>query len=178
MILITLDTLEQRYLVGIDGGGIGAVAVHPARTFLAVAEKKPSGNPAVYIYEFPSLRLVRVLREGTERAYSAVQFNEKGDLLATVGSYPDYMLTIWDWRNEGTILRSKAFSQEVFNVTFSNYFDGHLITSGTGTSCFLIFALFCFACHVHAFLRLPTYLVVEPPILTQSFTEAYCSKLK
>lgn len=99
-----------------------------------------------------------MLRGGTELAYSAVSFNGRvsehagaiplspssrlltprppphpqGDLLATVGSYPDFMLTIWDWRNEGTILRSKAFSQEVFNVSFSPNFEGFLTTSGTG----------------------------------------------
>lgn len=34
-------------------------------------------------------------------------------------SAPDYMLTVWDWKNERIILRTKAFSQEVYNVRFS-----------------------------------------------------------
>lgn len=56
----------------------------------------------------------------------------KGDLLASVGGDPDYMLTIWDWKEEQTVLRSKAFSQEVFRVTFSTELEGQLTTSGTG----------------------------------------------
>lgn len=42
------------------------------------------------------------------------------------------MLTIWDWKEEQTVLRSKAFSQEVFRVTFSTELEGQLTTSGTG----------------------------------------------
>lgn len=53
-------------------------------------------------------------------------------MLATVGAYPDFMLTLWRWEDEAVVLRSKAFSQEVFNVKFSPFFDGRLNTSGTG----------------------------------------------
>jgi hypothetical protein len=59
-------------------------------------------------------------------------FNNAGDMLATVGSYPDYMLTLWRWEEEAVVLRAKAFSQEVFNVSFSPFFEGQLVTSGTG----------------------------------------------
>ena len=59
-------------------------------------------------------------------------FSPKGDLLASVGGDPDYMLTIWDWKEEQTVLRSKAFSQEVFRVTFSTELEGQLTTAGTG----------------------------------------------
>ena len=40
------------------------------------------------------------------------------------------MLTVWDWEAGHTLLRSKAFSQEVYNVSFNPYADGSLITSG------------------------------------------------
>ena len=53
-------------------------------------------------------------------------------MLATVGSYSDYMLTLWNWDEELVVLRAKAFSQEVFNVKFSSFFEGSLTTSGTG----------------------------------------------
>jgi hypothetical protein len=42
------------------------------------------------------------------------------------------MLTIWDWRDEKILLRSKASSQEVFKVSFSRDLKGHLTTSGIG----------------------------------------------
>ncbi|CAG9460447.1 unnamed protein product [Pedinophyceae sp. YPF-701] len=125
-------TLEQRFMPSLDGAGVGAFAVHPSKKWLAVAEMSLTRSPNIYVYAFPSLELQRVLRGGTERAYNALAFNPKGDMLASVGSSPDYMLTLWNWDAEATVLRSKAFSQEVFNVTFSRYFDGLLYTSGIG----------------------------------------------
>lgn len=78
------------------------------------------------------MRGAQVLRGGTERCYAALAFNADGSMLSSVGSYPDYLLTLWDWRAESIVLRSKAFSQEVFGVAFSPYFEGQLTTSGTG----------------------------------------------
>ncbi|XP_052720233.1 cilia- and flagella-associated protein 44-like isoform X2 [Crassostrea angulata] len=130
VMLLDLQTKEQRYLRSTSGGGIGAITVHPLKKYFAVAEKGISPN--INVFEYPSLKLHRILRGGTERSYSYVDFNPKGDLLASVGGDPDYMLTIWDWKEEQTVLRSKAFSQEVFRVTFSTELEGQLTTSGTG----------------------------------------------
>jgi hypothetical protein len=127
---VHLGTGEQTYLYGIDGEGVGFVVVHPEKTHFALGEK--GVNPSVYIYETQTLKLKRVLVGGTERAYSCGRFSNDGSKLATVGGYPDFWLTVWDWREEAIVLRSKAFSQEVFDVTFSPFFDGQLTTSGTG----------------------------------------------
>eukprot|EP00698_Gefionella_okellyi_P015023 TRINITY_DN4206_c0_g1_i1.p2 TRINITY_DN4206_c0_g1~~TRINITY_DN4206_c0_g1_i1.p2 ORF type:complete len:1598 (+),score=505.86 TRINITY_DN4206_c0_g1_i1:63-4856(+) len=128
--LINAKDLSTRYVSGWDGGGIGAIAVHPSNKYFAVAEKGQSPN--IYIYSFPELELVNTLQKGTERAYCALSFNHDGTTLASVGSYPDFMLTVWAWRDENVVLRSKAFSQDVYRVRFSPLFDGQLITSGTG----------------------------------------------
>ncbi len=128
------------YLPSLDGGGIGAFDVHPSRKYFCVCERLdpalvPTGRtPNVYIYEYPSLRIYKVLPNGTERAYSACKFNQldKGATLATVGSFPDFLLSVWDWENEKMKLRSKAFSQDIYSVGFSPKFEGQLITSGTG----------------------------------------------
>lgn len=51
--------------------------MHPSKKYFAVCEK---GNfPNVYIYEFPSLKLYRILRKGTERSYSNSIFSTQGD---------------------------------------------------------------------------------------------------
>jgi len=55
-----------------------------------------------------------------------------GKLLASVGGDPDYMLTLWDWKQEKIVLRSKAFSQDIFRITFSTELIGQLTTSGVG----------------------------------------------
>uniref|UniRef100_A0A8C9S6G7 Cilia- and flagella-associated protein 44 n=1 Tax=Scleropages formosus TaxID=113540 RepID=A0A8C9S6G7_SCLFO len=131
-LLILLDVMskEQRYLRSCSGGGIGAIMVHPSKKHLAVAEKGMAPN--IIIYEYPSLQPYRILRGGTTRAYSSVDFNREGILLASVGSAPDYMLTIWAWMEERVVLRCKAFSQDVYQVTFSPDNPGQLTTSGAG----------------------------------------------
>jgi WD40 repeat protein len=88
--------------------------------------------PNIYIYEYPSLKLYRILRKGTEKSYSSIIFSGSGDYLASVGSEPDYLLTVWDWKQERLLLKSKAFSQEVYRVSFSQFNQNWLTTSGTG----------------------------------------------
>ncbi|KAF5842039.1 hypothetical protein DUNSADRAFT_9608 [Dunaliella salina] len=132
VVFLCLPTMEQQYLPSLDGGSVGAVAVHPTRKFLAVAEHCRYRSPNIYIYSYPDLKLRRVLQNGTERAYSSLAFNERGDQLASVGTWPDYLLTLWSWETEAIVLRSKAFSQDVYTLRFSPYFEGTLTTSGTG----------------------------------------------
>uniref|UniRef100_A0A1I8JLC0 Cilia- and flagella-associated protein 44 n=1 Tax=Macrostomum lignano TaxID=282301 RepID=A0A1I8JLC0_9PLAT len=128
--VVNLATKRQTFLRSSSGGGVGFVSVHPTRRYLAVAEKGEAPN--VLVYEYPSLRLYRILRGGTERAYCYCKFDPSGKYLATVGSEPDFMLTIWDWLSERTVLRSKAFSQDVYRVSWSQDLEGFLTTAGTG----------------------------------------------
>ena len=119
--VILFDTLanSMSFLPGLDGGGIGALALHPNGTTFLVAENCKCRCPNAYVYNYSSengIQLFRVLRSGTERSYSTAAFNHTGDKLATVGSSPDYMLTLWDWQEERVILRTKAFGQEVSAV--------------------------------------------------------------
>jgi len=60
VVFITLSDMTMKYMPGIDGGGIGAIAVHPSRKFLAVAEKCRHRAPNVYVYSYPQLVLVKV----------------------------------------------------------------------------------------------------------------------
>ncbi|XP_076974479.1 cilia- and flagella-associated protein 44 isoform X2 [Tamandua tetradactyla] len=130
LVLLDLKTKEQIYLRSSGGGGIGVIGVHPNKTYFAVAEK--GYFPNIIIYEYPSLKPYRILREGAEIGYASVDFNYSGTLLASVGGSPDYTLTIWNWKEEQTMLRTKAFSQEVFKVTFNPEDDEQLTTSGSG----------------------------------------------
>lgn len=47
VLLLDLATLQQRYLPARDGGGIGAVALHPKRSCFAVAEKCREHAPSM-----------------------------------------------------------------------------------------------------------------------------------
>ena len=109
--------------------------------------------PNINIYEYPSLKLFRVLREGTLEAYAHLNFSPNGTKLASLGSSPDFMLTVWDWKNEKVILRSKAFSQDVYKVAFSPENEGHLCTSGSGHIRYVKYHLFniCLGVVVYVF---------------------------
>ncbi|KAF1377233.1 hypothetical protein PFLUV_G00198560 [Perca fluviatilis] len=130
LVLLDISTKEQRYLRSCSGGGIGSITAHPSKTYFVVAEK--GIQPKIIVYEYPSLQPFSVLRGGTERAYSFVDFNRDGSLLASVGSTPDYMLSLWNWRKEEVMLSCKAVSQEVYRVSFSPYNPGQLTSSGSG----------------------------------------------
>eukprot|EP00658_Telonema_sp_P-2_P017028 TRINITY_DN16591_c0_g1_i4.p1 TRINITY_DN16591_c0_g1~~TRINITY_DN16591_c0_g1_i4.p1 ORF type:complete len:466 (-),score=121.61 TRINITY_DN16591_c0_g1_i4:96-1493(-) len=131
-VLFNTETLERTYLPSLDGGGIGCCTVHPSGKYFAVGEKSQYRSPNIYIYEYPSLSLHRVLEGGTEVGYADMDFCKSGDKLASVGGKPDYMLTVWNWDAELTMLRSKAFAQDVHRVCFSIFDDARLITGGTG----------------------------------------------
>jgi WD40 repeat protein len=103
--------------------------VHPSKKYFAVAEKGVSPN--AYIYEWPSLKLYRICKKGTDFTYAHVEFSTTGEKLATLGGDPDYTLTVWDWVNQQVILKSKAFGIDVFRVSFSPYTDNVLVSCGS-----------------------------------------------
>lgn len=124
-----LQTGEERIILG-HHSGINCCAVHPNHEYVALGES--GKDPYLCIYHFPSMKLFRMLKGGTEEAYTALNFSPDGKMLAAVGTYPDYMLTVWDWERETLILRAKAFSQDIYRVTFSENLHGRLCTSGVG----------------------------------------------
>uniref|UniRef100_U3JTT5 Cilia- and flagella-associated protein 44 n=1 Tax=Ficedula albicollis TaxID=59894 RepID=U3JTT5_FICAL len=130
VMLQNLRTKNQTYVRSSCGSGIGFITAHPSKEYFAVGEK--GKKPNIVIYSYPSVRPYRILKGGTEVAYVFGDFNRTGTLLASVGSSPDYMLTIWDWKQEDTLLRSKAFAQDVYKVMFSAENEEHLTTGGSG----------------------------------------------
>ncbi|KAJ3102122.1 Cilia- and flagella-associated protein 44 [Phlyctochytrium planicorne] len=131
LVFLNSKTMEQAYFHGLRPGAIGAVAIHPSRKYIALGEVYHTA-PCIFLFEYPSMKLFRVLKGGAVRGFSDLAFNSTGDKLASLGSDPDYMLTLWDWKNETVILRSKAFSQDVFKVAFAPETDGNLTTAGMG----------------------------------------------
>ena len=101
-------TGQRRIFHGTDTDGIGSISIHKSKKFFAVGDK--GLLPNIYIYEYPSLRLYRVLRKGTDLMYAHVEFSTSGTKLASLGGAPDYTLTVWDWVNQKVVLKCKAFS--------------------------------------------------------------------
>ena len=127
--IMNIDTQERRTFHATDEDGVGAIAVHPERKFFAVGEKgKP---PHIFIYEYPSLKLYRILDKGGERGFSCISWSTSGNRMASVATAPDYTITVWDWLQERVILKSKAWGQPVYSVIFSPTYDEQIITCGT-----------------------------------------------
>ena len=59
VVLENLITGMREFVMGIDAGGVGAVAVHPTRDYFAVGGK--GLNPNVYIYSYPDLKVCELL---------------------------------------------------------------------------------------------------------------------
>jgi hypothetical protein len=55
VVIENILTNERRYLMAIDEGGIGCIAVHPKKKFLAVGCR--GYQPNIYTYEYPSLKV-------------------------------------------------------------------------------------------------------------------------
>uniref|UniRef100_A0A1B6CQQ9 Uncharacterized protein n=2 Tax=Clastoptera arizonana TaxID=38151 RepID=A0A1B6CQQ9_9HEMI len=125
---VSTDELEFRRSAG--GGGLGHVAKNPKLPHLAVGEK--GQNPLIIVYEWPSFEIISVLKDGTTQAYTHLNYSPNGDMLCSQGGEPDFLITVWNWEESKIILRCKSHGQDVWNVKFSLYVPGQLVTSGLG----------------------------------------------
>jgi hypothetical protein len=53
-------------IMGLREGSIGSIAIHPSGKFFAVGEVHRE-SPNIYIFEYPSLKVYRILRNGAEK---------------------------------------------------------------------------------------------------------------
>ncbi|XP_049835089.1 cilia- and flagella-associated protein 44-like [Schistocerca gregaria] len=113
-----------------QGGGIGHITKSPCNPHFAVGEK--GTNPDIIIYEWPTMDIVAVLRGGTTRSYTCLNYSPDGEYLCSQGGEPDYFLTVWNWRKSRILRQQRAYVQDVVNVMFSQYLTGRLTTGGAG----------------------------------------------
>eukprot|EP01038_Epipyxis_sp_PR26KG_P009306 gene9306-12538_t len=130
VVIEDFETGSKDYLIGIDEGGVGCVTIHPSKKIFAVGGK--GFQPKIYVYSYPEMKILKILRGGAEKGYAFLTFDAIGDTLASVSTSPDFMLTIWEWREEKMGLHAKAFGQDVTNVRFSLDDPRRLTTSGVG----------------------------------------------
>ena len=68
----------------------------------------------------------------TTSKISTMAFDPHQNRLATVGSDPDYLITIWELQSGAPSLRSKAFSQDTYCLQFHPQLANTLVTCGVG----------------------------------------------
>lgn len=114
------------------GDGIGCLAKNPNRAYNHLTIGENGKKPTIFIYKFPEMQLVSMLKKGTKRQFSILDYTTDGELLASQGGDPDYMITIWDWKRGEIKLRAKSFSNDVVNLMFSPFIPEQLTTCGLG----------------------------------------------
>jgi cilia- and flagella-associated protein 44 len=127
---VTTSTVTTRRSAG--GGGIGCIAKNPNPNYPHLTIGENGRKPTIYIYKFPEMELIAMLKRGTKRQFSFLDYTVDGELLASQGGDPDYLLTIWDWKRKEIKLRAKSFSNDVANLMFSPYIPDQLTTCGLG----------------------------------------------
>ena len=127
---VSTSTVTTRRSAG--GGGIGCIAKNPNRDYPHLVIGENGKKPTIYIYKFPEMKLVAMLKKGTKRLFTFLDYTVDGELLASQGGDPDYLLTIWDWKRGEIKLRARSFSNDVANLMFSPYIPDQLTTCGLG----------------------------------------------
>ncbi|XP_046813292.1 cilia- and flagella-associated protein 44 isoform X1 [Vespa crabro] len=127
-----LDVITKRiwFRRSSTGGGIGHIIKNPIFNHIAIGEN--GIDPPIIIYNWPSMEIITCLFGGTKRQYSHLHYSSDGLLLVSQGGDPDYFITIWKWEESKILLQCKSHSQSVFNVMFSTFVPGSLISCGSG----------------------------------------------
>ncbi|XP_047346720.1 cilia- and flagella-associated protein 44 isoform X1 [Vespa velutina] len=127
-----LDVITKRiwFRRSATGGGIGHIIKNPIFNHIAIGEN--GIDPPIIIYNWPSMEIITCLFGGTKRQYSHLHYSSDGLLLVSQGGDPDYFITIWKWEESKILLQCKSHSQSVFNVMFSTFVPGSLISCGSG----------------------------------------------
>ncbi|XP_034946338.1 cilia- and flagella-associated protein 44 [Chelonus insularis] len=111
-----------------SGEGIGYIAKNPKLAHIAVGER--GSNPPIIIYEWLTLKIITILKSGAVNAFSYLTYSPNGELLISQSGKPDFRLTIWEWKKEIILLQTQSYTQDVFNVRFSEYLTNHFVTCG------------------------------------------------
>ncbi|XP_028822315.1 cilia- and flagella-associated protein 57-like, partial [Denticeps clupeoides] len=119
--------LEQRGQTFIPGTersqGITAMAVSPARGYLAVSERVETGTISIYDlrHEPPRRRRVLSAGEASAQEFVSLSFSPDSKFLAGQAGGPDWTLYFWMWEKQKVVATVKTGSETspVSQVSFS-----------------------------------------------------------
>ncbi|RZC43160.1 thyroid receptor-interacting protein 11 [Asbolus verrucosus] len=112
------------------GGGIAHIKANPCPEFNHVAVAEHGEIPLIIIYEWPAMEINCILKGGSQRLYSHLDYSPDGLLLVSQGGEPDYLITVWNWPKRKILLRTKSYVNDVYRVKFSPHVPGQLTTAG------------------------------------------------
>ncbi|XP_028832352.1 cilia- and flagella-associated protein 57 isoform X2 [Denticeps clupeoides] len=132
--------LEQRGQTFIPGTersqGITAMAVSPARGYLAVSERVETGTISIYDlrHEPPRRRRVLSAGEASAQEFVSLSFSPDSKFLAGQAGGPDWTLYFWMWEKQKVVATVKTGSETspVSQVSFSPQDSAQICVSGRG----------------------------------------------
>ncbi|XP_013178789.1 PREDICTED: cilia- and flagella-associated protein 43 [Papilio xuthus] len=80
----------------INGDGVDVIAGHRSNIFV-FAEKVT--NPRIFVLSYPRFNQLALLKDLEVNRYKSLCMME-GDLIATFSGFPNYLLTVWNWRTQ------------------------------------------------------------------------------
>ncbi|XP_044001408.1 cilia- and flagella-associated protein 43-like [Aphidius gifuensis] len=80
----------------IRGDGACCLSGNPLLKIFALSEKLP--NPKILIYNYPNLNKISECFNHDDNGYNSIEFTST-EYLLTLGKEPNFLLTIWSWRN-------------------------------------------------------------------------------
>eukprot|EP00727_Mastigamoeba_balamuthi_P004156 m51a1_g13738 hypothetical protein (731) ;mRNA; f:162346-164959 len=123
------------------GWGVGAIASAPGPlasgaggTRIAYADK--GLNPAINVVEYPGFKRVGSARGGTTLEYAGAALSRDGSRLATLGTLPDFRLTIWETDTMESAAAVDRAAAPCCYVSFDPRNASVLCTSGNGSVAF------------------------------------------
>uniref|UniRef100_A0A6P7FPY4 Cilia- and flagella-associated protein 44-like n=1 Tax=Diabrotica virgifera virgifera TaxID=50390 RepID=A0A6P7FPY4_DIAVI len=78
------------------------------------------------------MTILCILRGGAKKLYSNMDYSPDGELLVSQSGEPDYLITVWNWKEHKILLRNKSYVNDVYAVKFSPYIPGEITTCGVG----------------------------------------------
>ncbi|XP_043277754.1 cilia- and flagella-associated protein 43-like [Venturia canescens] len=112
-----------------NGDGVSCLSGHPTAHVLAFAEKCLK-NPKIFVLSYPSMNIVSECVQVSSKGYVATAFTS-GEHLVSLGSCPNFTLSIWLWRSGETLVSVETqihdLEEQIISVSVSKpFFVGQL----------------------------------------------------
>eukprot|EP00163_Fabomonas_tropica_P034258 TRINITY_DN93_c0_g1_i1.p1 TRINITY_DN93_c0_g1~~TRINITY_DN93_c0_g1_i1.p1 ORF type:complete len:2052 (-),score=797.91 TRINITY_DN93_c0_g1_i1:729-6884(-) len=120
-------THTQKYFLGHDDD-ILSLCVSPDRKLVATGQI--GKNPKICVWDSVTCELLSVMQGFHQRGVTALTFNQKGDLLASVGLDDFNSLAIYRWRNGVKLAHAKGHSDKIVGIEWSPFDESQLATCG------------------------------------------------
>ncbi|XP_054455755.1 cilia- and flagella-associated protein 43 [Anoplopoma fimbria] len=113
---LNLETQKQNVLQS-PGRGVGAFTANGTNGNFAFSEEKLS--PSIFVYIFPELELKNELKGTAQLDYTSLTLSTGGPYLGCCSSFPDHIITVWNWENGEPICTQPQAGKDVISLVFN-----------------------------------------------------------